>query len=196
MRIFGKHHSILAFVRNGAVFWMLAFAGPVQLSAITLAIGPDINITRLTNNQTETTIAINPLNPQNLFAGANGGYTYTPAKLPLPSVFYFSTNGGTTWAASDVSALPTACCDQTTAWDDFGNLFLAYLAQAGPAVVALSTNGGASFVLLYQSTGAPDQPTIATGPGGSYAPGSVWITYAGAGLITQGAAVFGPGNVG
>jgi hypothetical protein len=172
----------------------LLLAGTVPLHAGLLTVGANANITQSTNNQTETTLAVNPLDPQNLFAGANGGYTYTPAKLPLPSVFYYSTNGGMNWQTSNVAALPAVCCDQSTSWDEFGNLFLTYLAQSGPVVVALSTNGGASFGLLYQTTNAPDQPTIITGPGGSYAPGSVWITYSGG--TAQGAPVYGLGDVG
>ncbi|HSU56993.1 MAG TPA: sialidase family protein [Candidatus Dormibacteraeota bacterium] len=174
----------------------ILFCGTVfcrAASAATLTVGPNFNITQHTNNQTETTIAVNPVNPQNLFAGANGGYTYTPGRLPLPSLFYYTTDGGASWGPSDVSALPAVCCDQSTSWDDFGNLFLAYLAQSGAAVVALSTNGGASFGFIYQTPGPTDQPTITTGPGGSYAPGSVWITYVG---IAQGAPVYGLGNLG
>jgi len=163
------------------------------LPATTLTVGTNVNITASTNNQTETTIAVNPLNPQNLFAGANGGFNYGSGHAGLPSLFYYSTNGGASWKPSDVSALPISCCDQSSSWDDFGNLFLVYLAQAGPAVVALSTNGGASFFEVYQTSSAPDQPTITTGPGGNYAPGSVWITYIG---VAQGAPVFGLGNVG
>lgn len=175
---------------------LLFVAAQTQALSAMLTVGPNLNVTQHTNNQTETTIAINPTNPQNLFVAANGGYTYTPARLPLPSLFYYSTNGGANWLPSDVSALPVSCCDQASAWDAFGNLFLTFLAQAGPAVVALSTNGGASFSAIYESAGAPDQPSIATGPGGSYAPGSVWITYAGSGLTVQGAAVYALGNVG
>ena len=167
------------------------------LAASPLTVGTNINITRAINNQTETTIAINPTDPQKLFAGANGGFNYGSGHAGLASVFYFSTNGGANWTASDISALPPACCDQSTSWDDFGNLFLTYAAASGPAIVALSTNNGASFGLLYESTGVPDQPTITTGPGGSYAPGSVWVTYASAaGLVALGAAVNGFGNVG
>jgi len=172
-------------------------AGPIQAFAASLTVGTNANITAMTNNQTETTIAVNPTNPQNLFAGANGGYTYSPAKLPLPSVFCYSTNGGANWKPSDLSALPPVCCDQSTSWDEFGNLFLAYAASSGPAVVALSTNGGASFTVLYQSAGVPDQPTVTTGPGGNYAPGSVWVTYASSsGLVALGAGVNGFGEVG
>ena len=167
----------------------LLLAGQSHLSAAVLIVGTNVNITKLVNNQTETTIAINPTKPQNLFAAANGGFSYGSGHAGLPSVFYYSTNAGASWRPSDVSALPVSCCDQSTSWDEFGNLFLTYLAAVGPAVVALSTNGGASFDLLYESTGSPDQPTIATGPGGTNAPGSVWITYASAsGLVAQGAA--------
>lgn len=162
-----------------------------------LTVGTNINITRLTNNQTETTIAVNPQNPQQLFAAVNGGFNYGSGHAGLPSVFYYSTNGGTIWSASDVSALPVSCCDQSSSWDDFGNLFLIYLAQTGPAVLALSTNGGASFSLVYESTGVPDQPTVITGPGGAYASGSVWITYSSSsGLVANGAPVYGFGSVG
>lgn len=52
---------------------LLIGIGPSSFAAL-LSVGPNVNITKLTNNQTETTIAINPLNPQNLFAAANGGF--------------------------------------------------------------------------------------------------------------------------
>ena len=157
-----------------------------------LTVGTNLNVTKLAGNQTETTVAINPLNPQNLFVASNNG------TFPTPSVFFFSTNGGANWSASDVSALPTACCDESSAWDSFGNLFVTYLTVIGStAAVAVSTNGGASFTLLFQSTNNIDQPSIAVGPGGSYAPGGVWITLAGpSGLTVHSAAVNGFGSVG
>ena len=51
----------------------LGFAEPA--AAVTLTVGTNINLTKLVNNQTETTIAVNPLNPQNLFAAANGSFS-------------------------------------------------------------------------------------------------------------------------
>ena len=186
----------MPFARSiGLILFVLAALLPRSASAA-LTVGTNVNITAWTNNQAETTIAVNPANPQNLFAGVNGGYVYV-SRLPLPSMFFYSTNGGVSWKASDVSALPASCCDQSASWDNFGNLFLTYLAISGPVVVALSTNGGASFTLLYETADVGDQPTIVIGPGGAYAPGSVWITYAsGSGLVAQGAAVNGFGSVG
>lgn len=163
-----------------------------QPALATLIMGTNLNVTKLSGNQTETTIAINPLNPQNLFVAANNG------TFPTPGIFRYSTNGGATWFASDVTTLPTACCDEASAWDNFGNLFVTYLTVIGStAAVGLSTNGGASFALLFQSTNNIDQPSIAVGPGGAYAPGSVWLTFAGpSGLTVHSAAVNGFGSVG
>jgi hypothetical protein len=158
-----------------------------------LLVGTNVNITRLTGNQTETAIAIDPTNPKHMFAATNG------STITTSSLFYYSTNASLSWAASIVTNLPVGCCDESSSWDNFGNLFVTYLAKiGGTAVVALSTNGGASFTILAELGSTIDQPTITTGPGGTYAPGSVWITYLDGvnGLVAQGAAVYGFGSVG
>ena len=59
-----------------------------DVSAAILTVGTNINITKLINNQTETTIVVNPSNPQNLFAAANGGFNSGSGHAGLPSVFY------------------------------------------------------------------------------------------------------------
>lgn len=195
MNPFRMNHSRQSLAWSAVLICSLRICNPSDASI--LEVGSNMNVTRSVNNQTETTIAINPQNPQNLFVAVNGGFNYGSGHAGLPIVFYYTVNGGTSWATSDVSALPISCCDPSSTWDNFGNLFLTYLATMGPAVVALSTNGGAHFDFIYQSTGYPDQPTITTGPGGALAPGSVWLTYAsGIGLVAQGAAVNGFGNVG
>ena len=68
------------------------------------------------------------------------------------------------------------------AFDDFGNLFIASMDNSdstGYLVVLLSTNKGSTFTTITPPALASveiDQPKLATGPGGTIAPGSVWIT--------------------
>jgi len=188
---------------------LLAFLfSPVGASAqVTQTVGSNVNISQLSENQNEAAIAINPTNPQQLFAFSNrefGGALFAAR----------STDGGQTWQPSNGADffiadgngnLPRACCDPTVAWDGFGNLFIAYLTFSSATVepfkvaVALSTDGGETFTLLSILGGTTDQPTIVTGPGSAGAPGSVWVTYrelAEPGLVAQGAPVNGLGAVG
>jgi hypothetical protein len=136
----------------------------------TLTVGPNINTSQpsLGGNQSETAVAINPTNPNNLFVTSNG---------QSPNYARYSTDGGITWMPSSWGA-GGACCDSQTAWDQFGNLFVVFLTSGLGTSVALSTNGGASFSLLASNLSTNnDQPSIAVGPGGSVAPGSVWVDY-------------------
>ena len=105
-----------------------------------LTVAPNVNITRASGNNAETTIAINPRNPLNVFADDTWSV-----------VGRYSLDGGLTWSTSDVSALGTSDGDVSSAFDDFGNLFLVQFSSVSTlqVVVGLSTNGGASFNLLY-----------------------------------------------
>jgi len=161
---------------------------PAQSAALTVA--NNINISMATNNNAEETIAINPRNPLNLFADDTWSV-----------VGRYSLDGGLTWSTSDVSKLGISDGDVWSAFDDFGNLFLAQFNSVTSLqiVVGLSTNGGASFNLLYQTTAKKnDQPTIVTGPSSTPGQGSVWISYTDKNnnQVVQGAAVTGPGSVG
>jgi hypothetical protein len=152
-------------------------------------VGTNINISQSTDDNAEETIAINPLNTNNLFA--DDTWAVTPR---------YSLNSGATWANSDVSALPSTEGDVTAVWDGFGNLFLVQFGTSATltVVVGLSTNGGASFRLLYQTAATQlDQPNVAVGPGLTTT-GSVWITYttSSGAMKAQSAAVTGLGLVG
>src|SRR5262245_62894601 len=57
-------------------------------------VGPNINITQSAAGDAETAIVVNPTNPQNLFATSTGDTAHK-----------FSTDGGTTWQDSDLSAV-------------------------------------------------------------------------------------------
>ena len=183
---------------RAALGWVtfLLCCGPLCWSCVaqvTVTVGPNVNITRRLENNSEECIAINPLNPANLFAADTwaGAYRY-------------SMDGADTWQDCNVSALDTADGDVAAAFDSFGNLFLAQFGNfAGAVQLGLSTNGGASFSLLYQTSATDnDQPKVTTGPSGVAGQGSVWITYtlnyssSSNRLAAQGAAVSGLGSVG
>ena len=85
------------------------------------------------------------------------------------------------------TGLPPAAGDPVATFDQFGNLFLTYLgADLNNIVVALSTDGGQTFEVLFEhSSGSPgridgkpkvDQPTVTTGPS-TDGNGSVWVAF-------------------
>ena len=156
-----------------------------------LTVGPNINISKASGDNAEETIAINPLNPMNLFADDTWSV-----------VGRYSTDGGVTWNTSTLPSTLNASGsigDVSTAWDSFGNLFLAELSNNQNILVGLSTNGGSSFTQIYETSGrGNDQPTVVVGPSSTPGQGSVWITYTDKSnnLTAQGAAVTGLGSVG
>jgi hypothetical protein len=154
-----------------------------RLLTVTVTVGPNINTGNVAGDQVETTIAVNPTNPDNLFAASNNGYRR------------YSMDGGATWLTT-TWPLGTVCCDMKAAFDKYGNLFVSYLDGTINADLALSTDGGANFTLLLNGVGA-DYPGLATGPDGAGF-SSVWIMYWAGGInqAVRGAQVTGLGAVG
>ncbi len=124
-------------------FASIVFIGLMSVSVLA-TVGPNINLSKQTGYQGEATIAIDPTNPNRMFASSN---------LSTAGMFAaYSTDGGTTWtsrtiaAAGNTESLPVSCCDPIATFDKFGNLYLAYLTNSPiSVVVALSTNGGQTF---------------------------------------------------
>jgi hypothetical protein len=149
----------------------------------------NINVSKLTQNQSEGAIAIDPTNPSRVFAFSNEA-------IRDGMMGAYSTDAGATWTrralADGHDGLPAACCDPSAAFDEFGNLFISYINSAtDAAVVALSADAGKSFHRIGLFTGDVDQPTITAGSG------SVWVTFSQSGRIrAAGAAVTGLGQVG
>jgi hypothetical protein len=168
------------------------FAGP-------LTAAPNIDVSQLSNNESEEAIAVNPTNANNIVIVTN---IVVPAAGMFAAVSF---DGGITWARRIIAnndSLGAACCDPSLSFDEFGNLFLTYLFNVGNTVpVALSTDGGLSFntiANIAKPAGSKtqtsserrglfrfvDQPTIAA------AKGEVWVVFNG------GAPVTGLGKVG
>ncbi len=164
---------------------------------LTLIVGPNVDISQSPFYEAEPTIAVDPTNPLNLFVASN--VQGNPGNLGI-GVGY-STDGGATWTrhviADGTDGFPTACCDPSSTWDRFGNLFFSYFNDAHTAAIVLrSTDGGKNFTLAG-SIAADDQPTVTTGPGSTPGSGSVWVTFnQNGGIAVAGALVTGLGNNG
>jgi hypothetical protein len=171
------------------------------------------DVSRAAGYQGETTIAIDPSNPKRLFAASNDGAGATAAFTPPHTTgglfAAYSTDGGVTWLpsglksnlilASDGPNDPQAAlADPVAAFDQFGNLFLAYVGSDKQSIgVVWSSDGGKTFdkdhsAVLRRPPGANaaapaddddpehvnlDKPVIATGPGDAPGTGSVWVTF-------------------
>src|SRR5215213_2151460 len=121
--------------------FMSARAEPLEPRALcdaTVTVGTPavVDVSRRPGHQSEGTIAIDPTNPSRVFAASNESAV---------SLFgAASVDGGATWARRDLANgadVPQACCDPSAAWDEFGNLFFAYLAvDTGAVELTVSTD--------------------------------------------------------
>jgi hypothetical protein len=178
------------------------------------AVAPNVDVSQRHGNESETTVAVNPTNVQNVVIVSN---IAGPDRGMFAAVSF---DGGATWATRIIGNgdnLGVACCDPSLSFDQQGNLFLTYLLRGPnnefpPVVpVALSTDGGLSFrnIAMIGSPSAlagrtlsrgsdprglfryVDQPTITTGAG------AVWVVVnAGGPIVASGAPVQGLGLVG
>jgi hypothetical protein len=152
-------------------------------------VGPNVNITKLSGNQAESTISVNPTNTNNLFASDT-----------ISGRGFFSANGGLTWNVSNLGALPASIGDVQTAWDKYGNLFLTRFGPNLSVVVARSTVGGATFgdVRTVSVANGNDQPSITVGPSGTGSGDAVWVSFTNSSnrLVATGAPVSGFNSVG
>src|SRR5882724_1455918 len=175
--------------------------------------GTDVNLSKMSGNQSECAIAKNPSNKLQLFAfcNNNAGAGLFAAR---------SVDGGMTWVYPDPSKTiangasvalgPAACCDPTVSWDSFGNLFIVYLdPNATTIVLLLSTDGGQTFSNITPASFGPfcafcvDQPTVvAANTAAVGAPVAVWVVWhqnpSAGPMVASGAAVTGLGaaNIG
>jgi hypothetical protein len=137
-----KKTVIAALVVLGFTATLLVF----PLLASSHATPKNIDVSQLSNNESEETIAVNPTNPNNIVIVTN---VVVPAAGLFAAVSF---DGGSTWTQRIVGSndnLGAACCDPSLSFDEFGNLFLTYLFNVGNTVpVALSTDGGLNFNII------------------------------------------------
>ena len=101
----------------------------------------NIKISKPQHSPDETSIAVNPLNPKHVVAGANLNF------------YYFSMDGGTTWNEGTMSSVYGVHGDPSLVFDVDGNLYYAHLSNPGMnyskwldrIVVEKSTTGGMSW---------------------------------------------------
>jgi hypothetical protein len=106
--------------------------------------------TSLDNARSESSLVINPNNPQQIVAGSKKFNNYHTYDFTLATAY--STDGGQTWADSTVLDLPTGwygISDPALAWDDAGNVFLVALPLKEPPPHPLSLAVG---IAVYKST--------------------------------------------
>ncbi|MEO8287170.1 MAG: S-layer homology domain-containing protein [Chloroflexota bacterium] len=144
-----------------------------------------VNVSQRSGNESESSVVINPTNPNNIVAFSN--------LASENSIFRgYTMDGGTTWTRGTV-ATNAACCDGQAAFDSFGNLFMVYInGSVNQIFVILSTDGGATFSSpVAAGAGSVDQPSIAVGNG------SVWVDWNQSGsMMARGAPVTGLGTWG
>ncbi len=176
----GLHFRRLAAAFSAALVLAVAPASGA-LAAPVLNVGANHDISGFADNESETTVAVNPLNPRNIVVVSN----FAVADALMKSVSF---DGGGSWSTSMIADgttdLGVACCDPNSAFDGYGNYFLVYLdLRAKKVQSAYSTDGGASIHFLAtidksdnsspSSNGVKwgsgtDQPSLATGPGGTW----------------------------
>jgi len=187
----GRRTSTILVVVALALMGVLATA---TLAGAATSIPTNFDSSVMPGNEAEDAIAINPTNTSNVVTMA------TLPDAPAGLSVNVTTNAGHSWSHRIIGAtagdpLGPICCDEQLAWDQYGNLWMAYLVNTnGDVLVALSTDGGKSFRTVEDlQTKFGDQPSIAA------AANSVWVSFTaspGTQIEAFGAPVFGLGQFG
>jgi hypothetical protein len=120
---------------------LVAIAGPALVAAA------EVNVSNLPGNESEVTIDINPTDPGNLVIVG-----HSPDRVAMHA--FYSTDAGLTWTLvpfgdAEDGLSSTFRFDPSVAFDDDGNVYVAYGAKTGvtevAVIVAKSTDGGASY---------------------------------------------------
>jgi PEP-CTERM motif len=170
-----------------------ALSATATAFAQVMTVGPNVNLNRQNGYQAETAVAIDPTNPNRMFAWSND--------LNARNSAAFTTDGGVSWVSrfTGSDGWPGLGGDPTCSFDGFGNLFGASFSSSfSNILVRNSIDGGQTFSQsVLTISGSADQPTIKAGPSPVAGQQAVWITHlASGGLVARGAAVTALGSVG
>jgi PEP-CTERM motif len=135
--------------------------------AQTITVGANVNVSKLLGNQSETSIAINRINPNLITVGSNNLGSGADPFLK------YTADGGSTWNNSSFN--PMACCDTWMGADKFGNMYLSYLTGGITTSIARSVDGGASYSVIGAIAGSSDHPELAVGPGATPGTESIYL---------------------
>ena len=124
--------------------------------------GVDVNVSNLGGNESEVSIDVNPINPNNQVIVGHSGQTTPPDNFRDMNTF-FTFDGGQTWTLVPLSSAQDGLVsvfrfDPTVAFDDNGDLYVAYGVETQDAmgddqvtvVVAKSTDGGVTYTQFTQ----------------------------------------------
>lgn len=163
------------------------------------ALNTTIDISKFGGSETDPAVAVNPNNSSNIFAAAvssvtNGLFTAWSANVTAWTTGVIAGNGTNLSPATGSSNLVPAYTygEPACAWDVNSNLFVAYIPSNFQGIaVAVSTNGGQSFVALTNlyTNDVNDQPRIVAAQGTTAAGSNcadVCIVYKDYSLITNG----------
>ena len=145
----------------------VALAAMLQVShAAIVTVGANVNVTKQLGSQSETSIAINRANTNQVALASNFAYGTN-------MVNKYSTDGGATWANS--SLVVAGGYDSWMGADRFGNSYLSYQTRGGTTHVARSIDGGANYTNLFNAGSSADHPEMAVGPGVAAGTSSIYL---------------------
>ena len=185
----GRTRLVVVVAALSLITGLNAVTARAQASS-SVTVGPNVDLSNEPGPQSETAIAINPNNGNQIVAGSN-------EILRLPMRGYFSSDGGATWGAVDLPLPPPLAnkgsdfgSDPGVAWDTHGNVYYSYIVvffgggfvhgkgasiNGTEMAVARSSNGGRTWTATYfaPETGTSefdDKPmiTVDTNPSSSH----------------------------
>lgn len=191
--------------------FVLALAASPAYASVQPLVGPNVNIVpHIDRQRAETTIAVDPVNPNILVAGAQDLDLQSGCCPPVGhrwNEFYRSVDGGQTWTASLLPGFPgdtskqgrmsplagfNLTSDPVVAFDRAGNVYFAGVADlitngtrtvsAVTGFVAKYVNDGADYSSTVLINQGKDKPWIAVDNSGGLHDGNVYVIF-GAGVF-------------
>ena len=107
----------------------------------------DIRVFSSSNHQTENSIAINPVNPNNIFISTNGRNVYNGGQyVTTHQTWFYTTDGGINWSGSEDNPNEILSGGDPVALFDYnGHAFYVTLGNPSGISVLKSTDGGATW---------------------------------------------------